>query len=791
MHQSIRCKPLAALMALHLGTLAAWPALSQPGAADVSGADRKTYLIEFEEQGALQYEGGVGSLSATSPRARGAQLPFDAQAAEVRAYVGYLENTTAMHTAGIGSTLGRDLKVSHRYFYTHSGIATELSDAEAAEVARMPGVRSITTREPDELATYRTPPLIGAETVWNLPAPGGTANRGAGIRIAVLDSGANSQHPSFANDASCGFSAANPKLIAVSCATATGPGGACNGSDPEADATSTSHGVHVAGTAAGNTLIAASTTPAPTLPAPFTQMSGIAPCAGVNSYKVCNEPDGRCASADSAAAINNAIAAVATGVRVLNFSISGGTTPWGTGDNDRRFLDAIDAGIFVAAASGNTRPASQGGPENPVGAVNHRGPWVMSVANTYATARPLGGRFSVDAQGPVDGMQALYALKGSTTPVGSAFSGQPLRVDPANLAGCTDTGGFAAGYFAGAVAVVRRGSNTPATEACGFAEKVTNAVNAGATAVLIVNNQYGALSMTTSGAPTTVPAYSLGDFVQSDRLIELIRTSPAGSVTGSLDVDAELTDMLSPGSLRGPTPGTLIDLTKPDIAAPGTDIYAAMRTADGSYDYMSGTSMASPHVAGAAALLRVIHPTWTPMEVKSALQTTAVRPNGTWWDGDGVGNGRIDVARAERAGLVMDETYANFLAANPAGGTLDVKALNLPSMRNTACAPSCTFTRTVRSTLATASEWSVSFDTAADISATVTPASFSLAPGASQTLQITVSVDPSGRSLTAPNPPGFGAVVLTEAGGLSPPQHLSVAVRAPRDVIFTDGLDSQ
>jgi subtilisin family serine protease len=788
MRNSIRFKPLAAWVAVPLGLLAASPTFSQSAVDATSVPVRKTYLIEFEEDGALQYEGGVGSLPATARGATDAAV-FDAQAAEVRAYVGYLENTTAMHTAAIGSALGRDLTVSHRYFYTHSGIAAELSDAEAAAVARVPGIRSVSTREPDVLATYRTPPLVGAQTVWNLPAPGGAANRGAGIRIAILDSGANSAHPSFANDASCGFSAANPKLIAVSCASATGPGGACNGPDPEADAASSSHGVHVAGTAAGNRLIAASTTPAPTLPVPYTELSGIAPCAGVNSYKVCNEPDGRCASADSAAAINMAIASVGDGVRVLNFSISGGTTPWNAGDNDRRFLDAVDAGIFVAAASGNTRPANAGGPENPVGNVNHRGPWVMSVANTYATVRPLGGRFSVGAPDAVDGLQDLYALKGSTTPAGSDFSGQLLRLDPANPAGCTDTGGFAPGYFAGAVAVIRRGSNTPATEPCGFAEKISNAVDAGAVAVVIVNNQYGAFSMNTSGAPATVPAYSLADQVQADTLIRLLGDRSDGTVTGSLRVETELTDMLSPDSLRGPTPGTLVDLTKPDVAAPGTDIYAAARTADGSYRYLSGTSMASPHVAGAAALLRVIHPAWTPMEVKSALQMTAVRPMGAWWDGDGVGNGRIDVGLAERAGLVMDETHANFLAANPNGGTLDVKALNLPSMRNTACTPSCTFTRTVRSTLATASDWSVGFDTAADLTATVTPASFSLAPGATQTVQITVSVDARGRTLTAPNMPGFGAVVLTETAGRSPPLHLSVAVRAPRDHIFTDGLD--
>ncbi|ANB17802.1 S8 family serine peptidase [Dokdonella koreensis] len=781
MRTSIPFKPLAAVIALSLGGLVAVPAVSQPAGDAVPAATRKTYLIEFDEPGTLYYDGGMGSLSATAPRTTGAQV-FDARSAEARAYVSHLENTAAMHTAAIGAALGRSLTVTHKYFYTHSGIAAALTEEEAAEAARVPGVKSVTTREPDVLATYRTPALIGAETVWSLPSPGGTTNRGAGVRIAVLDSGANSQHPAFANDAACGFSVANPKLVAISCATATGPGGACNGPNPEADATSSSHGVHVAGTAAGNVLVAASTTPAPTLPAPYTQLSGMAPCAGVNSYKVCNEPDGRCAGADSAAAINGAIAAVADGVRVINFSISGGTSPWSSSDNDRRFLDAVNAGIFVAAAAGNTRTETP----DPVGQVNHRGPWVLSVANTYATVRPLGGRFSVDGPAAVDGLEDLPVLKGSTTPVGSAFTAQPLRIDPANLAGCTNTGGFAAGYFTGAVAVVRRGANTPATEACGFAEKVTNAVNAGATAVLVVNNQYGALSMNTAGAPTTAPSYSLADQPQGDRLIALIR---AGAVTGRLDVNAELTDMLSPGSLRGPTPGTLADLTKPDAAAPGTDIYAPMRTADGSYDYMSGTSMASPHVAGSGALLRAIHPTWTPMEVKSALQMTAVRPGGAWWDGDGLGNGRIDVSLAERAGLVMDETYANFVAANPSGGTLNIKQLNLPSMRNVACTPSCTFTRTVRSTLATASNWAVTFETAADITAVVTPASFTLAPGATQTLQITVSVDASGRSLMAPSMPGFGAIVLTEAGGLSPPEHLSVAVRGVRDHLFTDGFD--
>ena len=119
--------------------------------------------------------------------------------------------------------------------------------------------------------------------------------------------------------------------------------------------------------------------------------------------------------------------------------------------------------------------------------------------------------------------------------------------------------------------------------------------------------------------------------------------------------------------------------------------------------------MSSPHAAGAAALIRAVHPTWTAPEVKSALMMTAfqggTKENGsTPWDADDVGNGRVDLTRAARAGLVMHETFANFLAANPATGG-DPKTLNLPSVRNMNCTPSCTWTRTVRNTRNVPSNW--------------------------------------------------------------------------------------
>lgn len=786
MHTSFHVKTLAAVIAASLVGVVAPSASAvssvsdNPVASVAPTSALKTYMVEFVEDGALHYEGGVGSLRASAQDSTG-DRDFNSQRAEVKAYVNYLENVLSMHTAAISNQLGRSVNVTHRFFYTQAGVAMELDDAEAVQVANMSGVKSVVADRVESMDTFRGPTFIGAPTIWGLAMPGGATNLGAGVRIAILDSGANSLHPSFANDVSCGFSIANPKLVALSCQTATGPGGACNGPNPEADAISTSHGVHTASTAGGNVLTA-STVPAPTLPVPFTQMSGVAPCAGINSYKVCNAATGGCSTVDSAAAVNNAIAAVGTGVKALNFSISGGTSPWSTGDNDRNFLDAVNAGIFVAASAGNTRPAADGGPVDPVGQVNHRGPWVMTVANSYHDLNPV-AKISVVGPTPNPALQNMALNQGSTTPVGTILNPFPVKTYPTNIEGCTASGGIPAGTFTGAIAVIRRGT-------CAFTEKVTNAVNANASVVIIANNQAGALSMDTTGAPTTVPAYSISSQATGDAFIAFVNAN-ATTTTGNFDPTGFLPDKLAESSLRGPTPG-IVDETKPDISGPGTQIYAAARDADGSYIYLSGTSMSGPHLAGSGALLRAVRPTWTVQEVKSALQMTAKKDG--WkddgrapWDIDDVGSGRVDLTKAASAGLVMDETFANFIAANPSGGSINVKALNLPSLRNMACTPTCTFTRTVRSTLAASANWTSGFMTSGGVSVTVSPASFAIAPGATQVLTITVA--PTGAPIVAPVV-GFGYITLTESAAQSPAEHITVAIRGIGDVIFKNGFDS-
>lgn len=729
------------------------------------------YIITFNEPGALYYTGGVSSLNSTAPdAATNGDRKFHANSQDAMAYRGFLRTTQQARIADISSLVGHSIKVSHHYEITMNGIAAELTAAEAELVSRAPGVKSIEKEQIYHTDTYRGPTFIGAPTIWNAPTPGGNINRGKGVVVGVLDSGVNSTHPSFADEASCNYTGAEHKLLsAVDCSVVTA--GVCAGPNPQAVASG--HGVHTASTAAG-AVVTNAASPSPNLPAPYTQMSGVAPCASIRTYKVC--PADTCPGADILGGINSAIA---DGVDVINFSISGGTSPWS--DNDRNFLDAVNADIVVAASAGNTSTSIT----NPVGQVNHRGPWVMTVAASTQDVN-LGAGLSATGPGtPPANTQSILTQNGSNTPAAVPFANSEIRYNAANPIGCTATGGFPANFFTGSVALVPRGS-------CAFTEKAANAAAAGATAMFVSNNTFGTINMNTDGA--TIPTYSMTQ-AAGNALIAFITANGATPTTTKLEAriaGAVQGDVLADFSFRGPTPGNLADLTKPDITGPGVNIYAAGRAADNNYFAISGTSMSSPHLAGSAALIRAVNPSWTPTEVKSALMMTAkiagFKENGTdSWNVDDVGSGRVDLTVASKAGLVMNETGANFLAANPVGGTINVKALNLPAVRNMACTPDCTFTRTVRSTLAASSNWTTSFVTAGGVAATVTPASFTIAAGGTQTL--TIKVSPTGAPIVAPAV-GFGNIMLTAAGGASPVEHISVAVRGTGDVIFANGFDS-
>lgn len=778
MGNSLRITTLASAVALGLAGLALCTpgnalAGTMPAGSHARAESVQSYFINFAEPGLVSYQGGVTGFAPTAPSATHTRK-LDVHSPAAVAWAEHLAAARQGYISAIQSALGHQIPVTHHYAVTHNGIAANLSASEAAAVRHVPGVVLVKPAGLEHLVTYRGPEFIGAGGIWDgTTTPDGVGTLGEGIVAAIVDSGANSAHPSFANDPACGFDSSNPKLVALSCAT-TDSSGLCNGPNPEADATSSGHGVHVASTVAGNTLDNTAS-PAPTLPNGVS-MSGIAPCAKVISYKVCNEPNGLCATAHSAAAINNAIIDHAD---VLNFSISGGTSPWSSVDNDRNFLDAVDADIFVAAAAGNMRT----GDTTPVGMVNHRGPWVMTVAASTHD-QFVGPTAELTGPAPVPPeLQGIALYASDTTSSTPTVVDKPVKSFPSNIEGCTASGAFPPNTFDGSIALIRRGT-------CAFTEKAQNAFNAGAEMVFIANNAGGPILPSTPGAPA-IPIYGMSGSAGA-AFIDFVADHPTDSTASvqPLEVAAIDGDALADFSYRGPIPGALQNITKPDITAPGVNIYAAVRAAEGNYEYNSGTSMASPHVAGAAALVRAAQPDWTVSEVKSAIQSTAKNPGleedyATPWHIDDVGHGRVDLSKAALAGLTLDETKANFLAANPSASG-DPRTLNIPSLRDMNCMGSCSFTRTVKNRLATAGTWSTAFT--GDVTGSVSPASFTLAPDAEQVVTITVGPKNGGGAMN------FGYLTFSEDADQSPDQFFTVALKgeppeALPDEIFADGFE--
>ena len=690
----------------------------------VSPTTSAVYIIQLQDAPLASYRGGIAGLEATNPAARG-ERKLDSSSPASAAYLGYLQSQQALFIQTMAQVLGRPVETLYQYRYAFNGMAVELTALEAKVVTRLPGVRMVQQETIEQPLTDRGPAFIGAPSIWDGTAtPDGVGTRGEGIIIGVIDTGINHAGPSFADVGSDGYDHENPwgagmyvgicvtdtafcndKLIGAWCMNGDDP------TDPNCPEDSNGHGSHTSSTAGGNVVTAA--IGSPTGYVYTATISGVAPHANLVMYDAC-VPAG-CGGSATTAAVDQA---VADGVDVINYSISGGNNPY-YDSTELAFLAATEAGVYVSASAGNNGPGD--------GTVAHRGPWM---ATTAATTHDR-----VFANSLVD-------MAGDTTPpadmVGRAMT---IGYGPAAIVYAGDYGDalclnpFSAGTFDGEIVVCDRGINARV-------DKGANVLAGGAGGMVLVNTDP---SQNVVADTHYLPAVHLNS---ADGDVLKAWLSGGGTVfTGTIagtDVYFEPTaaDIVASFSSRGPN--TTLEVLKPDMAAPGVDILAASRS-DVGFELMGGTSMASPHNAGAGALLMAAHPEWSPAEIKSALMTTAVTDLTNEESGDtstpfAKGAGRDELTRAALAGLVLHEAEPSYSNANPSMGG-DPKTLNLASMYNEQCFGTCTFTRTVTSALAVTSTWQAVDDPNAGFSVTVTPNEFTIGPGGTQTLVITADVE--------------------------------------------------
>jgi subtilisin family serine protease len=753
---------------------------------------RSGYIVQLSEPPVAAYDGGIRGHAATRP-ARGSKL--DADDPNVINYRGHL---TTRQDAVLNSVGGA--RKLHDYTYVFNGFAAELTEAQAAKLAGMPGVLAVTKDELRSLDTSSTPTflgLTGKDGFWKE-----NHAKGEDVIIGIVDGGIWPEHPSFSDrkhldrDAKKGddddeeklaykrirgwkgtcvageefeTSDCNRKLIGARYYNA-GFGGN-DGIDTNYPWEYNSprdyggHGTHTASTAGGNADVPA-TGPA----AAFGKISGIAPRARIAAYKVCwqTPAGGSCATSDSVKAIDQAIA---DGVDVINFSISGTTTNF-RDPVEQAFLRAADAGVFVAASAGNSGPAAS--------TVAHPSPWITTVA---AGTHNRNGAGSTTLGDSTSYAGSSFATALASSPLVDAPNVGAIGVGTSFVELCYP-GALDPASVAGKIVLCKRGT-------IALVDKSRAVFEAGGAGMLLYNDPAGATNTLAliHSVPTVHVVAASGAAIKS--YIATAGTAATASIAQATlvyDVPAPLTASFSS---RGPSLAAGANLLKPDLIAPGQDILAGVAPPGNSgrlFDLYSGTSMSSPHVAGLAALMKEVHPKWSPMAIKSALMTSA----GDVLDGPNTnplvifrqGAGHVQPNNAADPGLVFDSDTTDWLGflcgvSQPvvdcaAAGipVLNPSNLNMASIAIGALAGVQTVTRRVTNVSEGHSTYTASVAGMTGFDVKVTPASLTIERG--KTKSFTVTFTRTNAALNA-----YTGGQLTLVGGTSKKKSVQHEVRVP------------
>lgn len=669
------------------------------------------FIVQLEDAPLATYSGGVAELAGTAATDNSA---FNLHSSASNSYKSYLASKQAVFAAQLRREVP-GAKVVKSFDTLYNGVAVYGDKDKMSALAKLDGVKSVHPQQMFYATMDASLELINADKAWETFSS--AADAGKGVRVAIVDSGIRPEHPMFSGE---GFEALaeTPEAFADDYCRTTDET-FCNNkllvtrySEPtftthpdeyRSPLGYNGHGTHVAGTAVGNQVDV-------TYRGTDVTISGVAPGAYLMVYKgLFAGPDGRGSGSDIM--LMEALErAVEDGADVINNSWGGSAGLDPAFSPYASVLAAIEAaGVVVSNSAGNSGNGAQTiGCPSCVDAG-------LSVANTTT------GRFFANTV--TVGGQEHMALD-STSPALSADITMPVvaavNVEPENFEGCAPYADDTA--FEGSIALVSRGS-------CAFTDKAVNAEAAGATGIVVYNNRPAQPIF--MAIETTLPALMVSEVAGQEILASLAGGESTITLGAEIKriIDSQYADNMATTSSRGPNGDA--NILKPDIAAPGTDILSAASpdTNNGSlYMAISGTSMASPHVAGAAALVKAQNPDWTATQIQTALTSTSVNPGlldddaSTAADAFDVGAGRLDVERALNAAVTF----------------------NKPSMASAGCIGECSFARQITNMTDTQGEWTASLSFSdANVTGTVTPSTVELGALSSdaEMADFTVTVD--------------------------------------------------
>ncbi|PON91085.1 Subtilase [Trema orientale] len=561
------------------------------------------------------------------------------------------------------------------YTYTHviHGFSTRLSPKEAELLKKQPGVVSVVPEIRYELHTTGTPEFLG---LGNTKAFLSGSDKLSNLVIGVLDTGvwpeSQSYHdegfgpipsswkgkcevgPNF-NSSSCNKKLVGARFFYRGYEERTGRRLDEN-SDSKSPRDEGGHGTHTSTTAAGSAVSGANLFGYASGTA-----SGMAPTARVAAYKVCW--NGGCYGSDVIAAVDKAIQ---DGVHVLSMSFGGAAHEY--------YADSVAIAAFAAAARGIVVSASagNGGPRSR--SLSNVAPWFITVG-AGTIDRDFPGYVRLGNGKLFEGISSLYPgkpLQGEWISIVDGYNASEKTEDGAYCL----PGSLVPEKVAGKIVICNRGGNTRA-------QKSLVVKDSRGAAMIFVNDRRSYKEELVTDAdfvPTIALSLKKGDAIRS--YLNSVANPIATIVVEGTKLAVQPSPVVATFSSRGPNSVTP-EVLKPDVLAPGVNILAAWTgkvgptglhsdTRQVSFNIISGTSMSCPHVTGLAALIKSVHPEWSPAAIKSALMTTAywTYKNGETIQDAVTGNpatpfdygaGHVDPVAALDPGLVYDLTLQDYI----------------------------------------------------------------------------------------------------------------------------------